>query len=132
MIPSYSEDKKLFSKLREGEMLTASTSDVRNTQFHRRYFALLNLVFFHLPEHIESRLNSLDNLRHEISILIGNTDIYIDQKGESLIRVKSISFKSMGQKKFEEIYSDSVNVILKYYLSEWDEDMIADNLTNFF
>ena len=119
MIPTYSEDRKQFSKLKDGEMLTATKKDTRNVIHHRKYFALLNLVHFHLPEEISDRLTTLDLLRHEISILIGNTDIYITQEGEAVTRVKSISFSSMSQSKFETLYSDTLKVISKYYLESW-------------
>ncbi len=132
MIPAYSEDRKQFSKLQEGEMLTATIKNARNVQHHRKYFALLNLVHFHLPEQIADRLTTLDLLRHEISILIGNTDIYITQDGEAVTRVKSISFTKMSKSKFEQLYSDTLKVISKYYLEAWTVEMIEMELQNFY
>ena len=132
MSPAYSEDKKLFSKLSEGEQLVASKKESRNIGFHRKYFALINLVHYHLPEHIADRLTTIDLLRHEISILIGNTDIYIDQNGEALTHVKSISFSSMSQAKFEVIYSDTLKVISKYYLGTWTLEQIENEIEQFY
>ncbi|HEY5590648.1 MAG TPA: DUF1367 family protein [Paludibacter sp.] len=115
--PLTSEDFKKSLKLGIGDFVELITWKERNVYFHRKYFALLNTTIYFLPEDEQfDRLRNIDYLRKEIMLLIGEVDIHVSFDGEMHMIPKSISFKSMDESKFQQIYSLSVNAILKTYL----------------
>ena len=51
-------------------------------------------------------------------VLIGEVDIRYQMDGTPNLWPRSISFKSMDNDKFQEIYSKSIDAALKYFLRD--------------
>ena len=130
--PAYPQDYENLKKIASGSLVTIDDKDVRNIMHHRKFFALLNLVVHHLPENLSERLLNVDFLLHELKIRLGHYDLYVTPKGNQQYKPRSISFQSMGQSKFEEFYSQAIDVILKHYLKGWDAEQIEKEILNFF
>ena len=130
-IPAGVHDVEALKAVQDNEMVICSIDDTRNVRFHRKFFALLNLVFHHLPEDIAERLSTVDLLLHEIKLRLGLYVIYITPKGNRSYKTDSIAFDKMSQSKFTEFYDNALKVIFKYYLTGWDEVMIDQILTDF-
>ena len=130
--PAYQQDFDACSKVEAGEIVSVKLNDVRNVMHHRKFFALLNLVHHHMNEGLIERLPTVNHLLHELKIRLGHYDLYVSPKGNPMYMPKSISFESMGQAKFDEFYSGAMDVILKHYLTGWDEGKIEDEILNFF
>jgi hypothetical protein len=130
--PIDSEDFKKSLKLRPGDYVDIETWKERNLLLHKKYFAFLNTVIYFLPENPEfDKLRNIDYLRKEIMVLIGEVDFRFTMTGEKCIEVRSISFKSMDNERFEWIYSASVNAALKYYLKDISLEDFEAYIINF-
>lgn len=120
-------------KLKLGDAVKIETWKERNLNHHRKYFAFLNTVIYLLPEDsIYDKLRNIEYLRKEILVLIGEVDFRFTMEGEKCIEVRSISFKSMDQEKFERIYTMSLNAVLKTYLKDISLQDFESQIINFY
>ena len=134
--PATDHDKEISDQAREGAAFRLKLSSPRNPDHHRKYLALLNLVFDNLPEGHRlvfgdrvMRIKSVDNLLWHIKMQLGYYENKMTLGGKITMEAKSISFDSMPQEEFNEFYNRSIDVILKYFLQGVDklelEEMIA-------
>lgn len=124
-MPSYGSDHEAAKKIKTGNTVECEIKQSRNILFHRKYFALLNLVY----ENQEVYQN-LDHLRHDLTLEAGFYDVRYNIHGEEIKQVKSISFASMSEFEFNELYSKTLDVIVKYFKFEREE--IEENIERYF
>lgn len=105
----------------------------RNTAYHRRFFALLNIAFeaWDQPalEHKGRKIEkNFERFRKDITILCGHYETVVNIKGELRLEAKSISFASMDQEAFEKLYSTAIDAILKHILTNYTADDLNDQV----
>jgi hypothetical protein len=61
--PCYDEDYEEKRKLKLGEVYEAEIKLLRNPEFHRKFFALLNAGFSLLPERTQNGFRSVEGFR---------------------------------------------------------------------
>jgi len=128
------EDAEQLGKMREGEVYRVKVSMPRNIKFHKKFFALLALVFDNLPEEIPARtpdgkpivIRSIDNLLWQIKMQVGWYEEKVTLGGKIIYEAKSISFAAMDEAEFSEFYNSAVNVILKYFLPETNAEELEE------
>ena len=130
--PISEDDFSKFGKMEVGDTFKCEIWKERNYLFHRKYFALMNLTLSNLPEdfavrttvqkpngetyeHIE-HIDSVNKLRWHVSMQSGQYDTKVTMGGKLIYQVKSISFKSMDDTEFQEIYEAAKNAIWKFFL----------------
>lgn len=127
------------SDINFGEVISAEIRRPRNYEFHKKYFALLNIAYDvwepttkifkgKVPE------KNFDRFREDIVILAGYYELVIDIKGDAKARAKSISFGNMGEDEFACLYSKTINVILKHVLTNYnrsDIDEVVNKIIEF-
>lgn len=118
-------------KLKDGDVLEVKTWSQRNYSFLRKYFALMNTSIHHLPESFDQEFHNLDNFRKYVTILTGRYKLIPSLKGEPIPEADSISFDKMDQEEFNKLYSDSLNVILKYFLKGISQEEFEKDIMNF-
>jgi hypothetical protein len=139
LIPLDPQAAEYIGKLKLGQGVTATVKRHRNPRFHRKYFALLNLAF-DAWEPVEAMYKgqvvgkNFDQFRNDIICLAGYFEMAVNLKGETRVTAKSISFGSMDEDEFGELYNATVNVVLKHVLTNYDReqlDAVMDRLTGF-
>ena len=80
----------------------------RSYKFHKKLFALLNLVFKN-QEHYES----VDNILEVVKFRAGHFETILTHTGNTHFKTKSISFADMNNAEFEQFYSKSIDVALE-------------------
>jgi len=124
LIPLYPSDLEEKKKLKLGNTYKGILTNPRNVGFHKKFFALLNLG------HQNSQLDvSFEFYRAYVIMKAGYAKTAITPNG-TIFLPESISFASMQQEVFEELYSRSVNVIIKDIGATSEE--IEAELINFF
>lgn len=88
----------------------------RNYKFHRKYMAMLQFALKHAKEGLE--YPNFEEFRKEIAILAGFFYIKRGLSGKETKVAKSISFASMDDAEFEELYSRSIDIIILYVLPQ--------------
>ena len=92
---------------------------IRNILFHRKYFALLNIGFDNWePGEINSKYGvpekNFERFRADLTILAGFYENTIRLDGSVRIEPKSISFAKMTAEEFADLYSKTIDVLIKH------------------
>lgn len=125
IIPANDSDKERLKKFKAGEMFFADLVKPRNLKFHRKAFALFNMVFQN-----QEVYTNLEDLRHDLTIEAGYFTQGVNIHGELVKRAKSISFAHMDDLEFEEFYEAVLNTIVKYF--HFDKESILENVIEFY
>lgn len=124
--PAYESDHDAFKKMPINETFEIEYVKGRNVMFHRKFFALLKMAF---ENQIDYR--TMEDLRRDLIITSGYYDEQINKiTGECYKTAKSISFSSMDDLEFNELYNAVKNVI-----STWlgiSNDDIQNNIEQYF
>ena len=132
LIPADPESEEQYRKLKQGGVVTAEIKQIRNPQFLRKYFALLNLGFDQWePDKIDCKhgvpQKNFDRFRKDVAILCGHYHLVIRLNGEVRIEADSISFANMTEETFEKLYNSTINVFLKHI---YDSEMTREKIEN--
>ena len=123
---AYDSDYETAKKIKVNEPYEYDFKNVRNPRHHRKYFALLNLVVSNTE-----KFKDVNHLRMILAIECGHYEELINPlSGEVTIVPKSISFSSMGQDEFSELYSKSLDYCCKVLGIEKSE--IIDEINQHF
>jgi hypothetical protein len=112
-----------FKKIGAGELVKVSFKLERNSKFHRKFFALLNVGYEawdpgrkHKTYKGDPVAKDFDQFREDVTILAGFYEQTFDLDGNMKLKAKSISFASMDQDEFEKVYSAVADVLLEKVL----------------
>lgn len=121
----------LFKK-KNGTGLRGEFKEIRNYEFHKKYFDLLRYAYDHWePGEINSKYGqaakTFERFRKDIAILSGFYTVEIRLNREPRIEAKSISFARMNAENFEILYSNTIDIILQRILQNYTRNDI-DNV----
>jgi len=117
-------DKLELAKFIEGELYEVEIKKKRNIKFHKKFFALINLCFEN-QEHYKHA----DDLRKELVIDAGFFREYTTVLGEIKKEPLSLSFASMDEIQFEDVYNKVLTEVM--LMLDCDNEDIRDQLCNF-
>lgn len=123
LIPVYNSDQERLkdAKLKIGEDYEVEIKKPRNYQFHKKYFALINLCFEN-----QDKFEDINDLRYYLTMKSGYVK-RIDTGSGEMILPKSISFASMDKIEFDNLYQKTIDVICKFIGIE-KEDLLNEIL----
>jgi Protein of unknown function (DUF1367). len=123
LVPLYPSDQDEKRKLKLGQDYKVEITNPRNLGFHKKFMALINVGCEN------SKLNMpFDTYRRFMTIKAGYFKAYQTAKG-MYYEAMSISFASMEQDEFEEVYSRVLDKIIDDIGATSDE--IEKQLVNF-
>lgn len=122
---AYDTDLDKMKRIKPNEMVICSVTKPRNIQFHRKFFALLNMIFQN-----QEIYQHLDDLRHDLIIEAGYFEERPNLYGEPIKKPKSISFAAMDDYQFNELYSAVLDTIVRCF--HFDKQDIIDNVEQYF
>ena len=125
LIPMYDTDLDNKKKLKIDQDYLVKISMPRNIKFHRKMFALYNLVFSN-----QERYRVLDDLRRDITIEAGYYRERTNIHGEVIKEAESISFANMDDDVFSDLYNRTLDVIVKYF--HFDRQSMIDEIEQFY
>jgi hypothetical protein len=116
-----------FERLKPNEVYKAEITKPRNIEYHKRFFALLNMAYknYEQPEIFHNGIRvfrSFERFRSDVIISCGYWDLGLNKNNKVIQIAKSISFAKMEQVEFEELFSKAIDVILHEYLTYYDEE----------
>ena len=120
-------------KLKIGEVYQVEIKLLRNYQFLRKYFALINCAWEYQPERVQKHFrDSKEMFRETIQITAGYTEPFYSWEHKAFLdKAKSISFESMSEEDFIDLYEKVKNVLFKIFLKNISEEEFMRNLVNF-
>lgn len=124
--PLYDSDYEIYSKISLGEEFEIEYKKQRNLKFHKKAFALFKLAFEN-----QEAYSDLNDLRRDLTITAGYyTESANMLTGEVFKHAKSISFASMDEIEFSNLYESVKNVI-----SQWlgiENEAIEEEISQYF
>lgn len=125
LVPMYESDFDNKKKLKIDQDYLVKIALPRNIKFHRKMFALYNLVFQN-----QEQYKHLDDLRRDITIEAGFYRERTNIHGELIKEAESISFANMDDDVFSQLYNRSLDVIVKYF--HFDRQSVIDEVEQYF
>jgi hypothetical protein len=108
--PCYDKDYEIYSNIKINEEFEIDYKKKRNSKFHRKFFALLKLFY----ENQDVYYN-IEDLRLDLIKESGRFEEVINIfTGEVFKKANSISFASMDEITFSELYEDCKTIICKH------------------
>ena len=112
LVPLYDSDLDEKRKLKVGQVYQADIKVVRNINFHRKMWAMLNTAWALLPEKTQNGFRSFEGFRAYLLVAAGFYDTYFSPRLKEFVEVpKSMSFASMDEAEFSDCYEAIKNVI---------------------
>ena len=123
-MPENDSDYEVFKKLRKNVTLSFDVKQERNPQFHKKFFALLNMVFDN-----QEIFEDVEQMRRDLTIEAGFYNEYRSFRGEIKREAKSISFAKMDQIEFDGFYDKFADAVIRVF--DWDSETISENLESY-
>lgn len=130
LVPFNPETEKWYNRLNIGVAISVEAHTIRNYRFLKKWFALLNVGFDNwLPGEVNSKYGvpakNFERFRADVIILCGFYDNVVRLDGSVRIEPKSVSFAKMTEERFADLYSKTIDVMLKYV---YDSEMTPEKL----
>jgi hypothetical protein len=94
------ESKEVLRQWKVGDTIRAKVSKMRNAQHHRKFFAMLSVVWMACEKY-----PSVESLLTDLKFRLGHTeDVVLVSSGEVVRIPRSISFAAMDQMQFHDFY----------------------------
>ena len=122
---AFDNDLENIKKLPLNEVVEVEIKRKRNIKFHKKFFALINLVFQN-----QEVYTNIEHLRKDLIIASGHYELRHNFEGVEITEAKSISFANMDELEFGELYNSLLDVIVKYF--RFDKIEIEENLSEFY
>ena len=132
-IPATREDQEKANKVSVGEEVKAKMA--RNSRFHRKMMALFRLGYDNWKPEIKATKwglpeKSFTRFRKDMLILAGHYELTITIKNEPKVEAVSLSFESMNEDKFQDVYDDVLLEVSK--LLDSAPEVIQSELAGFY
>ena len=124
LIPEHDSDYQKLKGLNRDVIYKLVITRPRNYLFLKKFFALLNLAYEN-----QEIYNNLDDMRDDLIIEAGFYRKVETLSGEIRKKAKSISYGSMQEDEFENVYNRVMDEICKWF--DLSNEELEKNLINF-
>jgi hypothetical protein len=131
--PASDIEAEKLTKFKTGAMYEVEIKNSRNAVFPQKMFVFLNFCFEHWRggNEYQDEAAQFDKFRGDMTIMAGYYHSLVNIHGEARLVPKSLSYASMSQEQFEQLYSALINVALKKIFVDADQ-ATEDKLFSFF
>lgn len=113
LVPLGDDDYEEKKKLKLGQAYTVEVRVARNVDFHRKYFALIAYAWEYLNEKELATFKTKDSFRKYLEISAGHCEVIFHPRLQEFVEIpKSISFGSMDNAEFSDLYQRVKDVVL--------------------
>lgn len=133
LLPATELEEKRMEKFKTGTTYEVEIKESRNPKFHGKVFSFMNFVYQYWSGENEflDEQAQFDRFRKDLTILAGYNNKVFNYKGELRLEAKSLSYSSMTQEEFEQLYTALINAASKHMFNGADDNII-DKLQSFF
>ena len=124
--PANPEAEHYLSKVGFNDQLTCKITRPRNLLFHRKFFALLNMVYQN-----QERYTNFERFRKEIVMRAGFYEKHVHLTGKVSYIAESLAFDSMDEATFSDLYDKAVEVILHYFWQDMTKAQLEEAVMDF-
>ena len=131
LVPSDSLQLDLLKSIGRDETVKCKITKPRNLKHHKKYWAMVNMIFENFPHQLEPLFKTANDLHHEFKLQCGMFDTHTTLGGKETIKVRSIKFEAMDQTAFEEYYEQCLHVVAKYIMPGITAEEIRNQILEF-
>lgn len=126
-------DYEIKRKLKIGKVYSCKIKQLRNYNFLRKYFALINCAWGFVSEPTrEFFKNDVELFRKTVEIASGHCEmVYSLSRREWVEQAKSIAFDKMSADEFSDLYERVKETLFAVFLKDVRLDDFLRELTNF-
>lgn len=92
-----------WSGIKDGCSFTADVKIVRSPELHRKFWKMIRIVLANLPEQYDFK--TAETLKDELLFRAGYFQKFQTTSGETAYKVQSISYESLDNLQFSELYA---------------------------
>jgi hypothetical protein len=115
------ESERYMEKIPFGEQVSCKINRTRNSQFHRKFFSLLSLIFEN-----QERYQSFERFRKEVVMRAGFFEEHVHLTGKVSYVAKSLSYEKMDETEFADLFDKCCVVILQHFLPDSDREALEE------
>jgi len=131
--PASDYELEKVNRFKNGEQYQAEIKLTRNPKYHRLVFAFFQYCFEYWKSDrvFLSESKQFDVFRKHLICMAGYYDELVNIHGEIRIEAKSISYSSMSQLEYEELYNSLILAVMRNIFQTSDEETY-NKLISFF
>jgi len=122
---AYDSDYEKAKKIKVNEFYEFEYKKPRNYEFHKKFFALVELVYQN-----QEAYSNKDDLREDLTVDAGFYRTATNLQGNEVKKAQSISFASMDEIEFNEFYNRFIDAVVRWL--KIDKQDLVDNITQYF
>lgn len=119
LYPADQSEAEKMNGIQSDKILKVKVTNTRNYQNHKRFFALMKIVFEN-----QDKYPSLEQMRKEIIMRTGRYVAHHHLTGAVSYSAESIAFDKMDESEFNQLFSDTIDVALKYFCKNMTEEQL--------
>ena len=136
MIPASDMEADKLTKFKTGEIYEVKLKYSRNPKFHGKVFLFFTYCFEFWDgntahQHYSNEMQ-FDRFRKDLTILAGFYHSTTRLNGDTRIEAESLSFATMEQDRFEQVYKALIQAAMKHIFGRDDDSAIYNRLVRFF
>ena len=133
LVPLYDSDHEAAHRLRQGAVVKCKVTQPRNYKFHKKFFALVRMVYDNLPFELHTKyaIRTEDDMLRRFKRDLGLYSSTTNEDGEIEIEYGSISFAAMDNYEFEAFYNRCIGLVISKYLKGIDQQDLLNEIENF-
>jgi hypothetical protein len=119
-VPADERSLEFMQSIKDGTLFIADTHGARNPKQLALWWCLCKL----LADQMDTPSEKVSD---DIKVALGHADTYVNKDGTVYVKPKSISFESLSQEEFNNLFKAAVNTIARWLESAPSEVMDAFN-----
>jgi Protein of unknown function (DUF1367) len=133
LVPASDMELEKLHKFKTNEQYAVEIKRTRSPKFHRKVFSFFHFCFEHwkCDREFPSESRQFDTFRNHLTVIAGYYDELVNIHGEIRIEAKSLSYSSMSQEEFEELYNSLILAAMRNIFHTSDEETYS-RLMSFF
>lgn len=127
------DDFEKKKTLKRGSVVECVIREFRNYQFHRLYFAMINLSWEYLTEQQREFFHeNVDAFRKTVEVAAGHYEPVYSVSRQTWLEVpKSIAFDKLDEASFHELYERVKSVIFQTFIPNVNKEQYEETLRYF-
>lgn len=133
LVPASDIEAEKMTRFKTGEQYPAEIKLTRNPAFHRKVFAFFGFCFHYWrgENEFQDEATQFDKFRKDLTILAGFRKEVYNIRGELRVEAESLSYGSMDQERFEQVYKALITAALRTIFKDANE-ITENQLLSFF
>ena len=126
--PINDTEAEKLRKFKTGDGVRCKVTRVRNYQFLKKWFALVNLAYDYWTPDENNQVGekNFERFRKDIIILAGFYEQHVRVDGSTRIEPKSISFGSMSEDEFSDLYTKTIDALIRHVLPQFTGEELEE------